>query len=71
MQDVVYEAHEELEFLISAYWHVRHGFEGAMECGNPDCHALTDVQRVEATAQYNSMIAELCGQMVSVIEEAM
>jgi hypothetical protein len=42
-----------------------------MECDNPACHALSDVQRVEATASYNGVIAELCGQMVSVIEEAM
>jgi hypothetical protein len=67
--DVVYEAGDDLEFLISAYWKYRYDFERAVLCDNPDCHHA-NMDRAAATASYNSVVADLCGQIVAVIEEA-
>jgi len=70
VNDVVHDAAEELEFLISAYWKYRHDFERAVLCDNPGCHHAS-MDRAAATASYNSMVADLCGKLVNVIEEAM
>ena len=70
VNDVVHDADEELEFLISAYWKLRYDFERAVLCDNPGCHHA-DMDRAAATARYNSMVADLCGKLVNVIEEAM
>jgi hypothetical protein len=70
INDVVHEVSEELEFLISAYWKIRYDFERAVLCDNPGCHHA-GMDRVAATAGYNSMVADLCGKLVSVIEDAM
>ena len=67
--DALYEAGDELEFLISGYWKLRYDFERAVLCDNPGCHHA-DMDRDKATASYNSMVADLCGQIVDVIEGA-
>lgn len=69
VDDVVHDAAEELEFLISAYWKYRYDFERAVLCDNPDCHHA-GMDRSAATARYNSVVADICGKLVNVIEEA-
>jgi hypothetical protein len=69
VNDVIHDAAEELEFLISAYWKLRQDFERAVLCDNPGCHHA-DMDRDAANASYNSMMADLCGKLVNVIEEA-
>jgi hypothetical protein len=70
VDDVVHDAAGELEFLISAYWKLRCDFERAVLCDNPECHHA-GMDRAKATASYNSMVADLCGKIIEVIEEAM
>lgn len=70
LDDVVYEAGDDLEFLISGYWKLRYDFERAVLCDNPDCHHAS-MDRAAATASYNSMVADLCGKIINLIEEAM
>jgi len=70
VEDVMFEAGEDLAILISAYWKARHAFERAVLCDNPGCHHA-DMDRAAAVASYTSSIADICDRMVNVIEEAM
>lgn len=70
LQDVVYEARPELEFVLASYHHLCEGAERALSCDLPDCHHR-DIDRESVRTSYHDQLAEICHQLVKIIDEAM